>query len=365
MTISNHLKAFAGAALSAVMALQPMLAYAEDGPKVIEIAPKSGAEVARHTIRVEDEPRLTETQKLDLLQKHIKYVFVLFQENRSFDFYFGTYPGANGLFSLPAVQTPGFNQPIVNTDGSVSLISPFKIPQTVTATGGSTVLLYPEDTDSVNHGHAAIDAKLHLNAENVAQNDRYAFTEEGLSGTLNFDSSTSTYNYSGPEPTLAQKQKGELVLGHVDCDTAPFLWNYADKFTLFDNFFDTVIGPSTPNAIAMIAGQSGKTQWVKYPTLGNNINTTRHLLVGKSLFNFAMSVLALNGLTMKLSAFAFLAAVTRQDNGSAETITKRIYASLSSERTCSSKSKPLIGSMFQSENGSLAMLAVVRRVCRR
>ena len=84
--------------------------------------------------------------------------------------------------------------------------------------------------------------------------------------------------YTGPAPTLAQKQKGELVVSHVDCDTAPFLWNYADRFTLFDNFFDTVIGPSTPNAIAMIAGQSGVTQWVKHPGLGNNVNTTNAAL---------------------------------------------------------------------------------------
>ena len=150
-------------------------------------------------------------------------------------------------------------------------ISPFKIPQSITDVNGKTVLLYPEDTDSVNHGHAAIDAKLDLNANNVAQNDRYAFTEEGLSGTLSADGTT----YTGPAPTEAQVQKGELVVSHVDCDTAPFLWNYADRFTLFDNFFDTVIGPSTPNAIAMIAGQSGVTQWVKHPELGSNINTTK------------------------------------------------------------------------------------------
>ncbi len=31
------------------------------------------------------------------------------------------------------------------------------------------------------------------------------------------------------------------------------------------NFFQTTIGPSTPNAIAMIAGQTGETQWVKHP----------------------------------------------------------------------------------------------------
>lgn len=38
-------------------------------------------------------------QRVALLRQKVKYVFVLFQENRSFDFYFGTFPGANGLFS--------------------------------------------------------------------------------------------------------------------------------------------------------------------------------------------------------------------------------------------------------------------------
>jgi phospholipase C len=34
---------------------------------------------------------------------------------------------------------------------------------------------------------------------------------------------------------------------------------------LFDNFHQIATGPSTPNAIAMIAGQVGDTQWVKHP----------------------------------------------------------------------------------------------------
>ena len=250
-----------------VLAQQPKL---NDDAESVEYAPKSSDLVQKHMVRVENAPHLSQEQKLELLRKKIKYVFVLFQENRSFDFYFGTYPGARGLFSQPAASTPGFVQPIVETDGSVGTISPFKIPQSVaTTTSGATVLLYPEDTDSVNHAHAAIDAKLDLNASHVAQNDRYAFVEQGLSGTLNANGTA----YTGPAPTLQQKQKGELVMGHVDCDTAPFLWNYADRFVLFDNFFDTVIGPSTPNAIAMIAGQSGLTQWVEHPELANNIDT--------------------------------------------------------------------------------------------
>jgi len=259
--------------LAAVLVLNPLAAVANDvkapaKTKLVEIAPPSSAMVARYTSNLEKQPMLSNAKKLALLRQNIKYVFVLFQENRSFDFYFATYPGANGLFSQPASQTPGFVQPIVNTDGTVGTISPFLIPQSVVNTNNQTVLLYPEDTDSVNHGHTAIDAKLDL-VNNVAQNDRYAFTEEGLSGTLTNNGSGS-YSYTGPAPTLAQKQKGELVVSHVDCTTAPFLWNYADRFTLFDNFFDTVIGPSTPNAIAMIAGQSGVTQWVKHPGLGSN-----------------------------------------------------------------------------------------------
>lgn len=144
---------------------------------------------------------------------------MLFQENRSFDFYFGTYPGAGGLFSLPASSTPGFVQRLVTTTGTVGTVSPFKILQSVTATNGNTVLLYPEDIDSVNRGHTATDAKLHLNASNVPQNDRYAFVEERVAGSLSPDGTT----YTGPVPTAQQHQQGELVMGHVDCDTAPFL----------------------------------------------------------------------------------------------------------------------------------------------
>ena len=47
-------------------------------------------------------PTLTLAQKIALLRQKVKYVFVIFHENGSFDHYFGTFPGANGLFSAPA-----------------------------------------------------------------------------------------------------------------------------------------------------------------------------------------------------------------------------------------------------------------------
>ena len=172
MHIKEWVKAGCAYLAVAALLLQPTTVMAQDQKndevadqkKLVEIAPRSSDDVARYTHRVEDFPYLSHEQKLDLLQKRIKYVFVLFQENRSFDFYFGTYPGARGLFSQHASETPGFYQPIVNTAGQVETISPFLIPQSVKDVNGNTVLLYPEDTDSVNHGHTAIDAKLHLDA---------------------------------------------------------------------------------------------------------------------------------------------------------------------------------------------------------
>lgn len=139
------------------------------------------------------ESLLTDAQKMALSKQNIKYVFVLFQENRSFDFYFGTYPGANGLFSQPAAQTTGFTQTLVNTDGTLGTITPFRIPLTVTSTGnattgsiiypaGTAVPIYPADTDSVNHSHTAYQTKIHLQ-NGITLNDGYATTEEGVTVT--------------------------------------------------------------------------------------------------------------------------------------------------------------------------------------
>jgi phospholipase C len=217
--------------------------------------------VSAHVIDQAKEPKITQAEKLRLIRSRIKYVFVLFQENRSFDFYFGSYPGADGLYAGPggpytAEQVAGFRQAIVNTDGTVGTITPFRIPATVKDAKGRTVPLYPADIASVNHSHVGIARKIALDAQGVARNTEYALTEEGV---------TLTNGKPSKAPTLERKQFGELVMAHVDCDTAPFLWRYADRFTLFDHFMDTIIGPSTPNAIAMIAGQGGETQWMLHP----------------------------------------------------------------------------------------------------
>jgi len=246
----------------ALLLLVPRVCPAAQGHSAKpEIAPPSSPSVQRWTIPPESEPDLAQDAKLKLLREKVKYVFVLFQENRSFDFYFASYPGADGLYSQPSTSIAGFTQPIVNLDGTVTTISPFKISFSVLDVNGKTVPLYPSDIAGSNHSHIALVRKLDLDDSSVARNDRYALTEEGV---------TLENGKPSKLPSLERKQFGELVMSHIDCDAAPFLWRYADRFTLFDHFFDTVIGPSGPNAIAMIAGQSGETEWMLHPDLADS-----------------------------------------------------------------------------------------------
>jgi phospholipase C len=232
---------------------------------------------------------LSAAQKLALLQANIKYVFVIFQENRSYDHYFGTFPGANGLFAtypnanpsdpsaLPGNAFVSFNSVIqtVNSSPTVtySSVSPFLVPRQIVNQSGATTLIYPEDMLSVDHSHTGYINDFHSDqaTRSIPQNDGYPLDQEGLyyntdaSGTSAAIYSASTHATPTSQVTLQAKQKGEIVMGHIDCDTIPFLWQYADRFTMFDNMHQTATGPSTPNAIAMIGAQTGDTQWVLHP----------------------------------------------------------------------------------------------------
>jgi phospholipase C len=190
---------------------------------------------------------LSRAQEVALLRQKIKYVFVIFQENRSFDSYFGTFPGARGFFSQPPSETPGYTQPLMNVDGTMTTIQPFRIGPAQ----------FAADTDDVDHSFARMAAKMDIQ-KGIPLMDRFALMEE------------MKWVPAGQKPSLKAKQYGELDMAYEDCDTVPFLWNYASRFTLFDNFFQHTIGPSTPAAINLIAAQTGETQWVKHPETANN-----------------------------------------------------------------------------------------------
>jgi len=213
--------------------------------------------VDKYYISSDREPKMSQTELVEQLRKKVKYVFVFYQENRSYDSYFGTFPGGEGLFSHPASQTLGFNQQLVNTDGSLTTIHPFRIgPQdqcpASTVNGAlSPTTCYASDTDDIDHSHPRTVAKMDIQSSGP-QMDQFAVTEE------------LKYSPTG-NPSLQAKQMGELAMAYEDCDTIPLLWGYADKFVLFDHIFEAMTGPSTPGNLAIIGAQSGQTQWVRHP----------------------------------------------------------------------------------------------------
>src|SRR5579872_2218918 len=197
--------------------------------------------VSERRIAAAREPKLSRAQVAALLRRKIKYVFVLYQENRSFDSYFGTFPNAEGIFSHPAKNTPGFYQPLTNVDGTAGVIHPFRIgPEE-----------FSSDTDDVDHSHPMIVAKMHIDND-APRMDRFAISEEGR-------------RVKAGNPSRAAKQMGELAMAYEDCDTVPFLWRYADRFVLFDHIFQEMTGPSTLGNISIIAAQTGQTQWALHP----------------------------------------------------------------------------------------------------
>ena len=92
-----------------------------------------------------------------LLRQRIKYVFVIFNENHSFDNEFGTFPGVNGIYSdgmkpRSPGDTPGFTQTYTDVSGVKVTVQPFKIGP---AQNSSVV-------DSVDHSHTGFAKKIDM-----------------------------------------------------------------------------------------------------------------------------------------------------------------------------------------------------------
>ncbi|MDE2480570.1 MAG: phosphoesterase [bacterium] len=173
-----------------------------------------------------------------LVRQRIKHVFVIYQENRSFDSYFGTFPGAENLTSAVA-QSQGFKQydPLGN-----QWVTPFRITAA--------------DSADADHSRPALITK----ADN-GRMDLFVSTEEfGLLAR----------GYSREDA----QRVGLLTMAFEDCDTIPYLWMYAHNFTLFDHFFQGMYGPSTPGNIDLIAAQTGQTEWARHATLQVNARST-------------------------------------------------------------------------------------------
>jgi len=167
----------------------------------------------------------------------IQHLVIIFQENVSFDHYFGTYP-----FALNPEGEPAFYA-YTNTP-SINGLSPAIM-------SGSTTL-----ANSANGSGASAPFRLDRSQSSTADQD-HDYTAEQIAyhqGLVDlFPMATGT---AGPPPSnIPQASTTGLVMGYYDGNTVTALWNYAQHYAMSDNSFSTNYGPSTDGALNVVSGQ--------------------------------------------------------------------------------------------------------------
>lgn len=159
--------------------------------------------------------------QLDLARQHIKHVIIIMQENRSFDHYFGTFPGADGIPAGTCVANkPG--------DPSAGCTAPFHNTTLINAGGPHTYADYAFDYDN-----GAMDG--------------FIYTQlTGVKGCKDPNAPTCHVNNPG---VLAKD-----VVGYHDSNEIPNYWTYASTFVLQDHLFESVANWSWPVHLAMVSG---------------------------------------------------------------------------------------------------------------
>lgn len=128
----------------------------------------------------------------------IEHVIVIVEQNHTFDSYFGTYPGANGI-----------------PDGATSIRYDESVAQTVGEPGQSTL-----------------------------SNGRLTALDAHQSGAM--DGFVSAQDERG--------FNGELALVTRDRESVPVLWDLADEYVLFDNYYSSAFGGSLANTLHLFTG---------------------------------------------------------------------------------------------------------------
>jgi phospholipase C len=157
----------------------------------------------------------------------IKHLVVLFDENISFDHYFGTYPNAANTGGTPFHAAPG--TPRING------LTPDLLTHNPNVYNPKR--LGPDKAMTCDQGHGYGHEQL---AVDGGRNDKYV---------QNTERSTCT-----GQPILFGEPG--LVMDYYDGNTVTGLWNYAQHYAMSDNSWDTGFGPSTPGALNLISGQT-------------------------------------------------------------------------------------------------------------
>ena len=168
----------------------------------------------------------------------IKHLVVIFQENVSFDHYFGTYPYATNPPGEPRFKAKA-DTPTINgfTEGLL-----FQNPNWLNKTANKAGATNPFRLDRSE-------------AATADQDHDYTPEQQAFDGGL-MDSFPAFTGTPGPPPSGSTQTTTGLVMGYYDGNTVTAYWNYAQRFAMSDNSYDTNFGPSTPGAINLVSGQT-------------------------------------------------------------------------------------------------------------
>ena len=149
----------------------------------------------------------------------IEHVVLLMQENRSFDHYFGTMPGVRGFSDPEALR--------LSTGESV-----FYQPDAVNPDGYTL----PFHLDTKTTSAQAIPSTSHAWAV-----QHQAWNNGAMDQWL-------------PAHRAADGVNGPYVMGYYEREDIPFQFALADAFTVCDNSFSSVLGPTWPNRLYWMTG---------------------------------------------------------------------------------------------------------------
>jgi len=172
----------------------------------------------------------------------IKHVIIVMQENRSFDSYFGTYPGADGIPMKKGVPTVCVPDPVTKT-----CVAPF------------------HDVYDVNGGgpHAEPDAVADVNKGKMN-----GFIKSVYKATKTCTKADDPACHPGVGKNNATLPD---VMGYHTAAEIPNYWTYASQFTLDDHMFEPVKSWSLPDHLFLVSGWSAKCKNKKPSSCKNNI----------------------------------------------------------------------------------------------
>ncbi len=149
----------------------------------------------------------------------IKHVISLMQENHSFDNYFGSYPGADGIPARTCMA-----ERLGKPRGAC--VKPFRIGNRA--------------TEDLNHSSDIFRAQYH------------GGRMDGFVAAI----------------SRATGRTGAQTMGHYDDRDIPYYWNVADNYTLFDRFFTSAHGGSVSNHMFWVTATPGNTKGETIPEKG-------------------------------------------------------------------------------------------------